>query len=218
MIELTEKADEETRRDMFDRINTGAVRLNDMESRRGRLPGPFIDLVKALAGNSDFKVLTPISLAQEKRYEREELVARFFTFFDQLDDFGKTDAGKVVSDFVDDYVTKMNELMSVEAAEGKATTRDRLLVAWENMLSFVKANFKNGFAKSAKAKSTPRVRFDAIAVGVALALVEKADLYSDEIPMWIESEEFKKQTTSDAANNRSRVLGRILFVKGQLLK
>lgn len=218
MIELTEKADEETRRDMFDRINTGAVKLNDMESRRGRIPGPFIDLVKALASDQNFKALTPISLAQEKRYEREELVARFFTFYDQVDEFGKTDAGKVVSEFVDDYVSRMNEIMSIEAAEGKSDTKDRLLAAWGKMLAFVKANFKSGFAKSAKAKSTPRVRFDAIAVGVALALRETNDLNIDEIQDWIESQEFKKQTTSDAANNRSRVLGRIYFVKDQLSK
>ena len=34
MIVLTEKADEETRRDLFDRINS-SVELNDMEKRRG---------------------------------------------------------------------------------------------------------------------------------------------------------------------------------------
>ena len=35
MIQLTEDADEGTRRDLFERINTGSVELNEMEKRRG---------------------------------------------------------------------------------------------------------------------------------------------------------------------------------------
>jgi hypothetical protein len=35
IIELTDKADEDTRRDMFERINMGSVVLNEMEKRRG---------------------------------------------------------------------------------------------------------------------------------------------------------------------------------------
>lgn len=217
LIELTEKADEETRRDMFDRINTGAVKLNTMESRRGRLPGPFIDLVKELSEDALFRKLTPISESYERRYEREELVARFFTFYDELDDFGQTDSGKVVADFVDDYAKRTNELMAIEAAEGKENTSKRLRDAWGRMLRFADANLPNGFAKTANAKSTPRVRFEALAVGVALALKSGGELHTANIPNWLKSVEFKNLTTSDAANNRSRVLGRINYVKDALL-
>jgi hypothetical protein len=48
MIVLTEKADEETRRDLFERVNN-SVELNDMEKRRGISSGPFLELIEELA-------------------------------------------------------------------------------------------------------------------------------------------------------------------------
>ncbi|MEH2143083.1 DUF262 domain-containing protein [Nostoc sp.] len=45
MIVLTDKADEEVRRDLFERINTGSIALNDMEKRRDISPGPFVKLL-----------------------------------------------------------------------------------------------------------------------------------------------------------------------------
>lgn len=216
MIELTEKADEETRRDMFDRINTGSVRLNDMESRRGRFPGPFMELVKELARDAGFVTLAPVSAAAEKRFEREELVARFFAFRDEYTQFGLTDSGKVLSEFVDDYTKRMNDTLSREGPNG--ATERRLRDDWRNTITFVANNFLSGFTKGPTAKSTPRVRFDAIAVGTALALKENANPPgAGQIAAWINADEFRTQTTSDAANNRNRVLRRIEFVRDRLL-
>ena len=87
---------------------------------------------------------------------------------------------------------------------------------FDNMLCFVKTYFPYGFAKSERAKSTPRVRFEAISVGVALALREKPNL----VPLsmdWLNSDAFKHHTTTHASNSLSRVSGRILYVKEQLL-
>lgn len=41
VIELSDKADEEVRRDMFERVNTGSDELTDMETRKGAYFGPF---------------------------------------------------------------------------------------------------------------------------------------------------------------------------------
>jgi uncharacterized protein with ParB-like and HNH nuclease domain len=49
MIQLTEEADEEVRRDLFERINSGSVELNEMEKRRGSKPGKFLDLIEELS-------------------------------------------------------------------------------------------------------------------------------------------------------------------------
>ncbi|MBK3403450.1 DUF262 domain-containing protein [Methylorubrum populi] len=216
LIELTEKADEETRRDMFDRINTGPVRLNDMESRRGRMPGPFVDLVREVARQEPFKTLAPLSEAAEKRFEREELAARFFAYMDDYTSFGQTDAGKVVSMFVDDYAKRTNATMIAEGPGGP--TEMRLREAWDAMIRFVAHALPHGFRKSPSAMSTPRVRFEAIAVGAALAM--KADpALPGARDLWshLSSTAFRELTTSDAANNRSRVTGRIEFVRDRLL-
>lgn len=214
LIELTEKANEETRRDMFDRINTGPVKLNDMESRRGSYPGPFIDLIKELAKNERFIRLAPISAAAERRYEREELVARFFAFKDEYQSFGKTPSGKVVSDFVDDYVKRMNIILQ---ADKDKKTEARFRNDWNRMLEFVERYFQR-FSKSPKSKSTPRVRFEAIAVGVALALDKGKNIPgAEKVESWIGASEFKALTTSDASNNRNRVLDRIDYVRNKLI-
>lgn len=74
-----------------------------------------------------------------------------------------------------------------------------------------------GFAKTENAKSTPRVRFEALAVGVALALREKPNLSVTDID-WINSEKFKEYTTSDASNNEGKLKLRVEYVRDQLLK
>ena len=84
------------------------------------------------------------------------------------------------------------------------------------MLAFVDANFEFGFAKTQNASTTPRVRFEAISVGVALALREQPDLTVDNVD-WINSEEFKHLTTSDASNNQNKLIGRIEYVRDILL-
>ena len=85
-----------------------------------------------------------------------------------------------------------------------------------NTLNFVQANFPNGFKKSVTAKSIPRVRFEAIAVGTNLALRESPNLTISDV-RWLESNEFRKWTTSDAANSKSKVIGRIEFVRDCIL-
>ena len=81
---------------------------------------------------------------------------------------------------------------------------------------FVEKNFPYGFARSINASSTPRVRFEAISVGVHFALEEKPGLspiYMD----WLESEDFKNVTTSDSSGNAGKLDKRISFVKDCLL-
>ena len=87
---------------------------------------------------------------------------------------------------------------------------------FEGMLSFVHDNFEFGFAKSKNATTTPRVRFEAISVGVALALKERPDLHIDNVD-WLNSEEFKELTTSDASNNEGKLATRVEYVRDKLL-
>lgn len=212
MIELTENTSEETRRDMFERINTGTVDLKPMEKRRGSFPGPFIDLVSELAKHPLFETLAPMSDANVKRFERDELVSRFFAFQDYAK-FGQTESGKRVSEFVENYTTQLNTKLEGDAGELKAEMTQK----WVSMLEFVATIFPNGFKKSAKSKSTPRVRFEAIAVGSSLALAQKTDLPKKPVDEWLASEKFRELTTSDAANNSKRVVDRIEYVRDQLL-
>jgi hypothetical protein len=215
LIELTEGVTEDVRREMFDRINTGSVSLEAVEVRRGMEPGPFLNLTTELAADPVLHQLAPISEALGKRFEYEELVTRFFAFANRYQDYGKGPEGKVVKDFLLSYVRDTNA--KLKGADSQAVIA-AMKTEWTSMLTFVRNNFPDGFKKVGRGKKVPRVRFEAIAVGVALALREHQQLKTDSIADWLKSEEFKEWTTSDASNNRANLKGRVEYVRDKLLE
>ena len=76
-----------------------------------------------------------------------------------------------------------------------------------------------GFKKTPTSKTTPRARYEAIAVGTALALKENPQLQEPVIPVgeWLFEEEFETIVTADSANNTSQLKNRIFYVKDKLL-
>ena len=202
MIQLTEKADEEIRRDMFERINTGSVDLNEMEKRRGISPGPFLNLIEELSKYSKFLNLCPFSEASIRRREPQEFVLRFFAYLNNYQNFGRR-----VNEFLNNYLKEHNhsELKSKKMKE-----------EFYSMLNFVETYFPNGFSKAKGYTRTPRIRFEAISVGTALALRENSNLKPKSME-WLDSDKFKEYTTSDASNSRPKVKRRIEYVRDKLL-
>ena len=203
MIVLTEKADEETRRDMFERINTGSVQLNDMEKRRGISPGPFVNLLEELSKDTKFRKLCPFSDLLVLKREPEEFLLRFFAYLNNYENFDRR-----VDEFLNKYLKEHNH------AE---IDKDGMRSEFHKMLDFVETYFPNGFSKSKGHVKTPRIRFEAISVGVTLALREKSDLKPKSMK-WLDSPEFKEYTTSDASNSKPKVIKRIEYVRDQLLR
>lgn len=204
VIELTEKADEDARREMFDRLNSGGTRLTTMEVRRGVVDGPFMTFITECAANEQFKALVPLSDRNAKRKEYEEFVLRYFAYLNNYQGFQKS-----VDDFLTDYLKSKNE--NFLEADKKA-----MLNEFVRMLGFVSQHFPNGFKRTGY-KTVPRIRFEAIAVGVSLALREKTDLIPGDIDQWLDSKEFIKHTRSDASNSRPKLVNRIHYVRDNLL-
>ena len=69
-----------------------------------------------------------------------------------------------------------------------------------------------GFRKTPTSKSTPRARFEALSIGIALALKENPNLPARDISSWIDGEEFAKCTRSDAANNKNKLNSKKYFI------
>lgn len=204
VIELTEKADEDARREMFDRLNSGGTKLNSMEVRRGVTDGPFMKFITECAANDQFKELVPLSERNAKRKEYEEIVLRYFAYLNDYQNFKKS-----VEDFLTDYLKAKNANFS--EVDEKAM-RDEFI----RMLSFVSMYFANGF-KRVGYNTVPRIRFEAIAVGVSLALREDSSLVPTEVSQWLDSNEFIKHTRSDASNSRPKLINRIHYVRDNLL-
>lgn len=201
VVILDEDTTNDVRQDLFNRINTRGEKANDSEIRRGSYTGKLSDFIEECSKNEKFIKLCPIPEKKALRYERFELILRFFAYTNNYMDFVH-DVNKFLDKFLIDNMESFDEQQYKDD--------------FENMLNFVEINFPNGFAKTQTAKTTPRVRFEAIAVGVALALKENSQLQVDNVD-WIESKEFKNHTTTDASNNQGKLRARVQYVRDKLL-
>ncbi|NMF65506.1 DUF262 domain-containing protein [Brasilonema octagenarum UFV-E1] len=204
MIQLSEEADEEVRRDLFERINTGSVELNKMEKRRGILRGPFLDLIEELSKNSKFRHLCLFSNKAINSREPQEYILRFFAFLNNYQKYGSE-----VNSFLNEFLERYNK--------DKELNTDDMRTEFELMIHFVEKYFPNGFRQGKKLdKTTTRIKFESLAAGSTLALREKKDLIPKSTE-WINSEEYKKYTSSDASSSKNKVIRRIEYVREQLL-
>jgi len=200
---INENTDEGIRADIFRRVNEGGKTLEAAEVRKGKFIGNnFYSFILEMAESEEFNKIFS-STKQKLRGEKEELVSRFFALSNNYQNFVHS-----VKGFLDDYIIDTNKTFD-EAK--KMEMKNELF----NTITFVVANFPYGFRRSLNSKSIPRVRFEALAVGTNLALRENPNLNPSNLE-WINSKEFKDKTTSDAANNKSKVIGRIEFVKNCL--
>lgn len=214
-IVLDTETDAATRAEMFARINRSGTTANEAEVRRGSLPGPVTDLIKEIAESPNFVEMTPLTKKAVDQREREELVTRFFAYTDTND----TDNGRFPGyrdrpkKFLFEYLKSANE-----RAEKDENVVDLMRAEFERMLSFVEASFPQKFQKPAGGRTVPRVRFEAIAVGSALALRKNPELTvaPQEIRRRMEQAGFDRVVVSDGANVRSKLEGRIDLVQSIL--
>lgn len=202
MIVLTEKSDEDVRFMLFERINSGSTLLKDMEKRRGAFSGKFTKFIDECAQKPLFRKLTGFTEQAKKRREPEELILRFFAYSDNYKEFKNS-----VIDFLNDYNKEKNENFNREELENR----------FESMLNFVDKNFPHGFIKSPGSQKTPRLRFEAISVGVYLALKEEPNLAVNNFD-WLDSNEFIIEISGSSTNSPKKLMSRIEFVKNRLLE
>ena len=110
---------------------------------------------------------------------------------------------------------KMAEAVEENVKKGLFSSKSEFF----RMLQFVQANFPDGFRKNASHNSVPRVRFEAIAIGTALALRENDNLAltADQIASRMKAQSFDQVVVSGSANVRSKLEGRIEIVRSLLL-
>lgn len=202
LVVLEDSTTLERRQEIFNRINTQAVKAKPSEIRRGDFDSPFMQFIIKCSKDPLFVSLCPVSELLEKRREREELVLRFFAYSASYKLF-KHDVEKFLDRFL-----KNNE---------NSYDEQKLSSEFRGMLLFVERYFPSGFAKKKGFKSTPRVRFEAISVGVNLALRENPNLIPKPID-WLDSDEFKSHTTTHASNSGPKLRGRVEYVRNMLLK
>ncbi|ENV64227.1 hypothetical protein F949_01616 [Acinetobacter junii NIPH 182] len=206
LIEL-KNINEDGRRLMFDRLNTGGSPLTEMEKRLGTESGKFIEFLRRLASDHRFIELTPMQTKKETRRERAEYVLRFFAYRENYLNFEKS-----VRDFLNEYLDQKTKLFTDEDER-------KLESMFFEMLDFIKLHFNFQFRKAKNTSNVSRIRFEATAVGTSLALATNPNLKSshDVDTSWAYQEPFLTMMRSDASNSKPKVKARIEFVQNKLL-
>lgn len=118
--------------------------------------------------------MIPSESRKGKRQELEELLLRFFAYSDAYQNF--LEEGSPVPERI--YQNAPRPVSG--RIQGPSSRRPY----------FRKDIFPNGFRKGGAHRTVPRVRFEAIAVGAALALKEQPNLIPVDVLTWLESDRF----------------------------
>jgi hypothetical protein len=212
-IVLTEEADEEVRRDLFERINSGSVELNEMEKRRGSYPGLFLDLIEELSKHEKFLHLCSFRQGEINRRDPQEFVLRFFAFLNNYQNFPANKPK--VHEFLDNYLTNKNEeLGKIEDSDQQIK---KMREEFYSMLNFVEQYFPNSFRTGIKKiRPTTRIKFESLSVGIALALREDKNILPKSTD-FINSQTFTEYTNSNGSSSKNKVVRRIQYVRDRLL-
>lgn len=72
---------------IFHRLNTGGTKLNNQEIRNCIYSGSFNELLKTLDAESDWLRLHKLQQPVNDRFRRQELILRFFAFYDSFETY-----------------------------------------------------------------------------------------------------------------------------------
>lgn len=197
---LNDKSDNHVRYDLFERLNTGGVKLHAQEIRNCVISGKFRDLIKHLAENADFRAVVSLPANEVQQATYEELVLRFFAFFDSYLEFDHD-----VERFLTDYMQEHSSSGPSPAA----------LESFEPAMSELRQRLPRGISRNNR-KTTPVNLYEGVAVGTALAMTTGRALDWADLPALVESDDMKRFTTA-ATNSRPMVRGRIELVRDALL-
>ncbi|HDR1873487.1 TPA: DUF262 domain-containing protein, partial [Pasteurella multocida] len=90
---LTDKSDKMVRFDLFERLNTGGIKLSSQEIRSCVYRGKFNDFIKELAKDKNFLACIKFDKTQLSDGTTEEAVLRFFAFLNNYKNFKSSVVG-----------------------------------------------------------------------------------------------------------------------------
>jgi len=102
-IVITKDTHPQIKFDVFERLNSGAVKLTPQELRHGIYNGNFMKLITELGKNKIWKSL--INPGAEKRMKTEELIIRFFAFHYNMGNYRQP-----LSGFLNDFAEINREI------------------------------------------------------------------------------------------------------------
>ena len=191
---LSDKSDMKVRFDLFERLNTGGVKLTDQEIRACVFRGEFNDFISGLSHNNDFMNVVILPATNENDGTREELVLKFFAYLYDRDNFVHSVVG-----FLNDYMQKASFKFDYKKSR----------TIFENTFSELKEEIPKGISRGNR-RSTPINLYEAVAVGAADVISSGRTIIGKNLSKWINDKELT-MLTSGATNSRKRVKDRIKY-------
>ncbi|MBN1637351.1 MAG: DUF262 domain-containing protein [Ignavibacteriales bacterium] len=181
---------------IFHRLNTGAMKLNNQEIRNCIYSGAFNNLLKELNKNKEWMRLNKMKKEVGFRFTKEELILRFFAFYDQYNEYG----GRLAK-FLNEYMADNRNIDEVQALEKK-----------DLFDKTIKIVFLKLFDGKAPIK-TPISVIEATLVGIAKNIDRLEAIGPNEIKTkynaLLQHEEFSDQKLSEGLSGKLRVIGRL---------
>lgn len=202
VIVLNDKSSKQVRFDLFERLNTGGLKLTDQEVRECVFRGDFIDFITEASVDKNFLQVVNIPASKVRDGTPQEMVLRFFAYLHGYEKFNHS-----VKDFLNEYT---------EQASENTSCLESLREEFENTFQFLSRIFPEGIRRNSRA-TTPVNLFEGVTVGAALALREKESIVETVNPTWITSPEMTSSTTG-ATNSRVQVQRRIEISRDAFLK
>ena len=200
MTVLNDKSDLSVRFDLFERLNTGGVLLTNQEIRNCIYRGPFNDSLKKVVRLEAFKKVVRLKESDSKNGTAEEYALRYFAYLDNYSKFEKSVKGF------------LNEYMRDNSA--KVLNAKRLSL-FKSVFATLAEAFPKGLSRG-QTTITPVNLFEAISVGVALAIMQGVKVDVGRLRELVSDKNLKKLTTA-GTNNRKMVVGRIEYVRDYLV-
>ena len=194
--------------DVFERLNTGSVKLSAHELRHGLYMGSLMKKIESLSRNNIFKKLTMTE--NDKRMKTDELILRFFAFLNGWENYNKP-----LADFLNKYCERNrnmddNSLLLLESKFLSTLTKVNAVLGNKSFRTFDQQH------KSPKFNAA---LFDAQMIAFAELDIQQLQIdkleqenYVEENYEYIASEQFVRYISSGTTDKNS-VMGRITDYK-----
>ncbi len=195
---LSDKSDKSVRFDLFERLNTGGIKLSDQEIRSCIYRGEFNEFVKELSKNEDFNKVIKLPQKSENDGTKEELVLRFFAYLNYR------------NYFVHSVVGFLNQYMDEACKNFDYKNSKHIFCQTFKELS----KLKHGIVKTKTRSNTSIILFEAVSVGAAEVIKDNKKINIENFYEWVGDKEFNTLITG-ATNSKPRVDSRIEFCKNK---
>lgn len=217
-LRIDSTLDQQVKYDIFERLNTGAIKLEPQELRNAVSRGPFNELIKELAQDDNFRVLLqiddndPEDNSKVKKMQDVELVLRFFALKN-----GNYTVRKGFKQFLTDEMDKMNTLSTDDLLEMKRLFQVTMRTIRSSFGddAFARLGYNRG-GEFVRLSSFNSAVYDALSIGVATNIdINNPKISPDAVDRFrslFRDPKFS-DTLSGAISDRDKVLKRIEAAK-----